>query len=355
MCGKTLFSANRPESEKKILCFGEILIRIGPLNINDDEWLNKNIFPFDIGGAEANVAIALALWNVPSSYLTATPDNWLSKQLIKYLESKNIDVSNVRYQGDKIGLLYLPYGSDMKNAGVIYDRNYSSFSQFKPGSIDWDVVFEGIEWFHFSAISPALNQSLADVCEEALTIASKKGIHISVDLNYREKLWKYNKQPHKVMPNLIKYCDLIMGNIWAEEIMLGIPVNKNLRTTISNQDYVAESKKFSETILKLFPKIRAVANTFRFDNTGDEINYFTTLYTRQSGLISSKEYKTKEVINKVGSGDCFMAGIIYGYYNNLSIQQTLEFATAAAFKKLFVPSDSTTISKDEIQKFMIEK
>lgn len=251
-------------------------------------------------------------------------------------------------------MFYLPYGTDMKNAEVIYDRNYSSFSQLKPGSIDWDMVFEGIEWFHFSAISPALNQTLTDVCEEALIIASKKGIHISVDLNYREKLWKYNKQPNEVMPNLIKYYDLIMGNIWAAEIMLDIPVNRNLKTIISNEDYLSESKKCSEIILKLFPKCTVVGHTFRFDNTGDEIKYFTTLYTGQSSLMSSKEYKTNEVINKVGSGDCFMAGIIYGYYNNLSMRRTLEFATAAAFKKLFVPSDATTISKDEIQKFMIE-
>src|SRR5690606_20683682 len=136
---------------------------------------------------------------------------------------KNIDTSAIHYSGSRVGLYYLQQGTDVKNSGVIFDRAGSSFAQLKKGMINWDEVFEGITWFHFSAIAAALSQSAAEVCEEALQAASSKGITISVDLNYRNKLWQYGKQPIEVMPGLVKYCNLVMGNLWAANVMLGIP------------------------------------------------------------------------------------------------------------------------------------
>lgn len=192
------------------------------------DWLEENSLPFYVGGAEANVATALALWGIPSAYLTALPDNLLARQIAAYLGEKGIDVSRVLYQGDRLGLYYLPKGKDLKNAGVIYDRAHSSFSALRSGMIDWDRVLEGVEWLHFSAISPALNQGVAEVCEEGLKAATGKGIMISVDLNYRAKLWQYGVAPTAVMPRLVEYCDLVMGNLWAAEKMLGIPVDVEL-------------------------------------------------------------------------------------------------------------------------------
>jgi len=170
----------------KVLSFGELLLRICPDSSGD--WLTTNSFPVYVGGAEANVAAALALWEIPSAYMTAVPDNYIARQLTGYLDELNIDTSAVRYEGDRIGLYFLDKGKDLKNAGVIYDRNYSSFSELKVGMVNWDAVFEGVTWFHFSAICPAINQSVADVCEEALIAASAKNIRISIDLNYRAKL-----------------------------------------------------------------------------------------------------------------------------------------------------------------------
>lgn len=329
----------------KVLSFGELLLRICP--DSGGEWLEKNTLPVYVGGAEANVAAALALWEIPSAYMTAIPDNYIARQLVGYLDDLHVDTSAIRYAGDRIGLYFLDKGKDLKNAGVIYDRKYSSFSELETGTIDWDKVLEGVTWFHFSAICPAINQSVADVCEEALKAASAKNITISIDLNYRAKLWKYGKEPAEILPALVQYCNLVMGNVWAAEKMLDIPVAGNLVEEHDKSSYLQQSEISSRAIMEKFPKCTAVANTFRFDE-GAGIQYYTTLYTEDELFVSS-EYKAAQIAGKVGSGDCFMAGLIYGFYKEKSPQETVDFATAAAFAKLFTESDFNTTRLEDIK------
>jgi 2-dehydro-3-deoxygluconokinase len=329
----------------KILSFGELLLRICP--DAEGSWLNDNSLPFYVGGAELNVSTALALWKVPSAYLTALPDNLITRQLIDYVEARGVDASAVQLLGDRVGLYYLHKGKDLKNAGVIYDRAHSSFSTLKPGVVNWDEVFKDVSWFHFSAICPALNQDVADVCEEALKAASERGITISLDLNYREKLWKYGKDPIDVMPALAKYCTVIMGNIWAAEKMLGIGIDEEVSRMRDKPGFLRQAEKTSVELLDHFPSCKVVANTFRFDeNLG--IRYYTTLYT-DGKLQVSNEYTAEKIVDKVGSGDCFMAGLIYGFYIKKESAEILEFATAAAYSKLFIESDATNIGIEEIQ------
>lgn len=329
----------------KVLSFGELLLRISP--DADGEWLKENKLPFYVGGAEANVATALARWNVPSAYFTALPDNFLAQQLVGYLRQQHIDTQSIYYHGDRIGLYFLPKGKDLKNAGVIYDRAGSAFVELRTGMINWDKVLEGVSWFHFSAICPAISQGIANVCEEALKAALQKNITISVDLNYREKLWKYGKQPGEIMPSLVKYCHIIMGNVWAADKMLGIPVGESLAEEDEKQSYLDQAEKTSKAIMQNYPGCKAVANTYRFDQD-EGIRYYTTLYTGQEFQVS-EEYTAKKIIDKVGSGDCFMAGLIYGFYNKIPAQQTLEFATAAAFQKLFIESDATNMTVEDVK------
>ena len=332
------------QKQGKVLSFGELLLRISP--DEGGEWLRENSFPFFIAGAELNVATALALWGVPSKYITALPDNGMTHQIVDFLQNQNIDLSDVHYHGNRLGLYFLTKGKDLKNDALIYDRAHSSFSELKPGMIDWDKHFEGVSWFHFSAICPAINKNVADVCKEALEVASRKDVIVSVDLNCRSKLWQYGKRPEEIMPGLVQYCDLIMGNVWAVETMLGIPVTPDIHESGQKSIYLKEALKTSEELMKRYPKCKAVANTFRFD-AKKEISYYAALYTGDD-FYSSDEYCSSEIINKVGSGDCFMAGLIYGFYNNFDPQQTLEFATAAAFEKLFIESDTTNIPATEI-------
>jgi 2-dehydro-3-deoxygluconokinase len=329
----------------KILSFGELLLRICP--DSQGSWLEENSLSVYVGGAEANVAAALALWEVPSAYMTAIPDNFIARQLVGYLDDLNIDTTAIHYSGERIGLYFLDKGKDLKNAGVIYDRNYSAFSELTVGAIDWDAVFEGITWFHFSAICPAVNQNVADVCEEALKAASAKGITISIDLNYRAKLWKYGKEPAEILPALVQYCDLVMGNVWAAEKMLGIPVSETFADEHDKSAYLQQSQLSSKAILEQFPKCRSVANTFRFDH-GNGIQYYTTLYTEDQ-LYISNEYIADQIAGKVGSGDCFMAGLIYGFYKHMKPQEIVDFATSAAFAKLFTESDFNTTKLEDIK------
>lgn len=356
------------------MSFGELLLRICP--DAGGGWLKENSLPFYVGGAEANVATALALWGIPSAYFSALPDNLLAHQVAGYLEEKGVDMSRVLYQGERLGLYFLPKGKDVKNAGVIYDRDHSSFSALKPGEIDWDAVLADVGWLHFSAISPALNQSVAEVCGEMLRVAAdKKGITISVDLNYRPKLWQYGVAPTAVMPGLVQYCDVVMGNLWAAEKMLGIPVDTVLTGTDRKVDYLEHARLTSEQIVAKFPRVKQVAKTFRFDRGATGIQYYTAFYARGGGkagdggrsggqagsgdggegqLYSSREYFSDKIVDKVGSGDCFMAGLIRGISRGQAVQETLEFATAAAFQKLFIPSDATDQRAEEIQKFMTD-
>jgi 2-dehydro-3-deoxygluconokinase len=331
-----------------VLTFGEMLIRIS-LKSNG-EWMQRSRFPFYIGGAELNVAAALALWGIPSKYITAVPDNFMAADLLCHLASKNIDVSAIHKCGKRLGLFYLSEGEDMKHDALIYDREGTAFAELRTGMIDWDKVFDGVRWFHFSAICPALSKHTSDVCEEALTIARSKGIAISIDLNYREKLWQYGVPPVQVMPRLVQYCDVVMGNIWAAEKMLGLTVNNDLKDGGSKADYLDAALFTSEKIAKAYPNCRVVANTFRFlDN--NIIKYYTTLYT-QGAFYSSTTYTSAGVLNKVGSGDCFMAGLIYGVCSNLNASNTLKFATTAAFAKLFTSGDATDMTAEQIIKII---
>ncbi|MCD0488734.1 sugar kinase [Pedobacter sp. MC2016-14] len=329
----------------KVLSYGELLLRICP--DAEGSWLKENGLPFYVGGAELNVATALALWEVPSAYFTALPDNFMSKQLVEYVDELKIDTSAIQFQGDRIGLYYLHKGKDLKNSGVIYDRAHSSFAEIKLNTINWDEVLKDVSWFHFSAICPALSQAAADLCEEVLKEASARNISISIDLNYRAKLWQYGKQPGEVLPALAKYCTLIMGNLWAAERMLNIPVREGLVEEDQKKAYLEQAKTTSEELMKQYPKCTAVANTFRFD-VGKGIRYYTTLYT-EGKLNVSTEYTAEAIVDKVGSGDCYMAGLIYGFYKELPAAEVLEFATAAAFSKLFVESDATNIKADEVK------
>lgn len=329
----------------RILSFGELLLRICP--DAGGQWLQDNQLPFFVGGAEANVATALAVWGLPSAYLTALPENFLSEQLVGYLQGRGVQTDPIVYQGERLGLYYLPKGKDLKNAGVIYDRAHSAFAGLQPGTIDWDQVLAGVGWFHFSAICPAITQNVAQVCAEALQAAAQRNITISLDLNYRAKLWKYGQDPVQVMPGLAQYCNLIMGNIWAANNMLGIGLDEKLIAGLDKDSLLAHARRSSEEILQQFPKCKAVANTFRFDQ-GAGIRYFTTLYT-EGELHQSHEYQLDRILDKVGSGDCFMAGLIYGFCQDLAPDDTLAFATAAAVNKLFILSDATTSTVADIE------
>jgi 2-dehydro-3-deoxygluconokinase len=328
-------------SEQAVLCFGEILLRMSPVLRRD--WIHKASMPVYIGGAELNVATALARWDTPVKYCTAMPDHYLSHEILEELKSHNIDVSPVYFSGQRIGTYYLPQGADLKNAGVIYDRAHSSFATLQPGMIDWDKVLQGCSWFHFSAISPALNENAALVCKEALKVASAKGLTISVDLNYRAKLWQYGKQPDEIIPELVQYCTVIMGNIWSVETLLGLKSPIESSEGMTNADLEAAAGKSMMQLHQHYPKATSFGYTFRLDK-----DYWGVLQHGREMAVS-KHFKIDGIVDKVGSGDCFMAGLIYGLYYGQKPKDTINYAAAAAFGKLHEFGDATRQTVDQVK------
>ncbi|WP_126973729.1 sugar kinase [Gynurincola endophyticus] len=332
--------------KNKVFCFGELLLRLSP--VLNGEWIRQGEMPVFIGGAELNVATALAKWNLPVKYSSALPDHYLSHEICEALIKKQIDVSAMHFSGKRIGTYYLPQGIDMKNAGVIYDRAYSSFSELTPGMINWYEVLKDVSWFHFTAINPALTPNVVDVCEEALKVCKEKGITISIDLNYRAKLWQYGKSPVDVMPRLLPYCDVVMGNIWAANSLLGIDVDPEIHIQANKDELLVHSIKTAQAIQVAYPQVKTIAQTFRFDVGEKGISYFATLYKNDNQYIS-KHLSANEIIDKVGSGDCFMAALIYSLYNELPAQQVINMAACAAFGKLFEKGDTTQQTIEKIQ------
>jgi 2-dehydro-3-deoxygluconokinase len=324
---------------KKIFCFGELLLRLSPAL--QGEWLRQASLPLYLGGSELNVATALARWHIPVGYCTALPRNYLSEEICQAIMEKNIDVSPVQFLGSRVGIYFLPQGLDLKNAEVIYDRADSSFANLRTGMIDWEKMFNGFSWFHFSAISPAINENLAAVCLEALEVASKMNMTISIDLNHRAKLWQYGKNPIDIMASLVSYCDVVMGNIWSASSLLGMPVPEDIHRAAKKSGYLLQAKETSIAIQEAFPKCTIVAQTFRFDHPGEGIHYYATCWKEEKSY-HSREYTCVHVEDKIGTGDCFMAGLIYGLSLDLGAQDTIELATAAAVGKFQERGDATS-------------
>lgn len=328
----------------KVITFGEILLRLSPE-------LAKNTAAIYVGGAEANVAAALANWGTEVAYISKVPENGLSKDVLRQLENRGIHTDRVLWGGERIGIYYLAQGSDLKHAEVVYDRAWSSFSRIQPGTVDWDALLGDAEWFHWTAITPALNPDAAAVTREVLEAATRKGMTISTDLNYRSKLWQYGKKPADVMPELVQYCDVVMGNIWAANNMLGTGLDTAALEKDEKSIYLQQAEQVAGEITSKYTRCKQVAFTFRFSHAPSHNLYYAFYYN--AGRVSvSRQYDTSEVIDRVGSGDCFMAGLIHARLQGLDDQQVISFAAAAAYSKFFVRGDFNTTSAEEIIKLI---
>ncbi|MCX8020347.1 MAG: sugar kinase [Chitinophagaceae bacterium] len=331
---------------KKIFCFGELLLRYSPQP--NRHWIRQAQMAVYPGGAELNVAAALASWKVPVKYFTAIPKNYLSADIVGELAEKGVDVSSILYSGKRIGIYYLLQGSELKGDAVIYDREDSSFASLKTGEVNWEKHMHDCEVIHWSAITPALNADSAALCREAVCTASQLNKTLTVDLNYRARLWQYGVNPPAIMDELVSHCHIIMGNIWSAEKLLGIKAVISASEGYSIDDLTKAAK---ETILRIrekYPKVHTVALTFRLEKT-----YFAVMQ-RQDHFEVSETFSLDHIIDRAGSGDCFMAGILYGYVNNLSAQETLNLAAAAAVGKMHEKGDCTKQTIQDVRQNILQ-
>ena len=320
-----------------ILSFGEILIRQQSLgNSFFDKTNNRlEIFP---GGSEANVAASLAQMGDKVTYSSALPTNALSDEILEILNNLGVQTDKAIRIGDRVGSYILMSANGLSKGEVIYDRKYSSFSQLTAADIDLDRLFHNVSWFHWTALTPALNQQAAELMLTLLQEASKRHITVSVDLNYRNRLWQYGKDPIEVMPELAAYCDVIMGNIWAANKMLGIAVDESLDRNTPRGTYILAAEESAQEIFKRYSKCKHIAYTFRFMDTPNHNLFYGTYHTPDKH-VSSDTMETFEVVDRIGSGDAFMAGYIHGLVNNMTPQQIIDTATGAGYHKLFVKGD----------------
>lgn len=329
------------ENKTHITCFGELLLRLSP-QLNG-AWIRNQQLAVFIGGAELNVATALAHWGLPVSYCTQLPDHYLSHEIVDYLNTLQIKTTDIQYGGDRMGTYYLPSGTDIKQGGVIYDRAYSAFWNLKVQDLDWSTLLQHSSRFHFSAISPALNASVADVCLEAVQTAHALGIPVSVDLNDRAKLWQYTRDKPGVMKRYLSYCKVVMGNLWSVASLLDIQHGLPDQATYANEQLVDASRRVMNAIQTQWPEVETMAFTFRMAD-----RYFSVLQHQQR-FVSSSVYDMKSVQNQVGSGDCYMAALLYQLVQGGDPTAVIEFATSAARGKMNEAGDATRQSVQEIE------
>ncbi|EJL74480.1 sugar kinase [Chryseobacterium populi] len=324
----------RDSFSNKIICFGELLLHFAP--DFHGNWLNDQSMKVFVGGAEYNVASALAQWNNSVKLLSALPGNFIGNQLETLLKNKGIEILAEKNNG-RIGTFYLSSDGDMQNTSVVYDRFPSVFAQSDFNTFSFDEIFSEVKWLHISTITPALSESAYAKCFGLMKEAASRKITVSLDLNYRAALWKDKRSSEKIKA-LMPFVSILMGNIWSIQQFLEIPIEYELNGSFEDKNLLKQAEKSASEIQKIYPNVKMTANTFRFTN-GEEVNYYATLFADEK-LFVSQPYYSDKIEERVGSGDSFMAALIHGIIKGNSLQQVLEDAAKVAFKKLFVKGDT---------------
>jgi 2-dehydro-3-deoxygluconokinase len=297
------------------------------------------------------VAVSLANYGEDVEFVTRLPKNDIAAACVRELRGFGVGTSNIVYGGERMGIYFLETGAVARPSKVIYDRAHSSISTIPSGEIDWAAVFAGAEWFHFTGITPAISREAAEVCLEACQMANKMGVTVSCDLNYRKNLWKWGKSASEVMPALVECCDVILGNEEDAEKVFGIkPEGFDVTATEGEVDQAA-FKSVCQQLMERFPRAKRVIITLRGSINADHNTWGGVLYDGEK-LYSSKRYDITHIVDRVGGGDSFMGGLIYGLRNYADLQQALEFAVAASALKHTVYGDFNLVSVSEVETLM---
>lgn len=330
----------------KALTFGEIMLRLKAPG--HERLLQSQRFEATFGGGEANVAVSLANYGMDAAFLTVLPQNALGDACISELRRFNVDTSRILKGPGRMGIYYLEAGANQLPSKVIYDRAYSSISLAGPGTIDWDAAFKDVDWFHITGITPAVSESLMMLSVESVQEAKKRGITVSCDLNYRKNLWKYGKTANEVMCIIAANSDVLIANEEDVQKSLGITIDVDVESgQIDSNKY----KKLSNKVLELYPNVKKIAITLRESRSADSNGWSACLNNREEFMVS-KHYDINDIIDRVGGGDSFAGGLIYGLTHYETDREALEFAVAASCLKHSILGDFNRISVDDAEKLM---
>ncbi len=329
----------------KIVTFGEIMVRLGAPDYL--RLVQTNKFDVSYAGAEANVAVSLANYGMDVDYITCLPDNPIAERCIIELRGLKVGVDHIQRTGKRMGILYLETGSNARPSKVYYDREDSSFATIKKGSVDWENILKGADWFHWTGITPALSENTAEECKKAIQTANRLGVTVSCDINYRGNLWKYGKTATEVMQELVAGSDIILGNEEDCEKVFGIkPQNFDASNTEGKIDQNA-FKGVCQQMMQKFPRCKKMVVTLRGAINANHNTWGGILYNGYE-LIESRRYDITNIVDRVGGGDSFMGGLIYGFLH-YDTSKALEFAVAASCLKHTIKGDFNKVSISEIE------
>jgi 2-dehydro-3-deoxygluconokinase len=316
---------------KKIVTLGEVMLRLSPPG--NQRFFQTHSFDVEFGGSEANVGAALAYWGMDVAHITAFPDHEIGWAAAGQLRKNGIDTRFIPHVSGRMGVYYLEQGAMQRSSQVIYDRAGSSFANLEPSKLNWDAILEGADWLHWSGITPALSQSCAELTLAALQKAQEKGVRVSGDLNYRSNLWQFGKAPHDIMPKLMELTHVIIAG------------TRDFKQCL-NEDY----KSFTEVrnmAFERFPQLDYIVKTDRISHSSSNNTISATLFGKKK-TFSSRSYELTHIVDRVGTGDAFGGGLIYGLLH-MKPKDAIEFAMAAGAIKHSVPGDILLCSLQEVK------
>jgi len=327
---------------KKYFTFGEIMLRLKPPHC--ERFFQSPLLEATFGGGEANVAVGLARFGLNVAYVSVIPNNPIGDACLGELRRQGVDTTFIVRKGDRLGIYFLEAGANQRPSKVIYDRSHSAIAEAKPGDINWDRAFNGASWFHITGITPAISLSASELSLEAVKKAREKGIIVSCDLNFRGKLWKYGKSAPEVMTELVKYADIVIGNEEDCQKSLGVKIDVDIESgSLQTEKY----RELTDKILSLHPNIKKIAITLRESYSANHNGWSAILNNREEFFVS-KKYEIHNIVDRVGAGDTFAAGLIYGLNNLNNDEEALEFAVAASCLMHSIPGDLPLLSLEEV-------
>jgi 2-dehydro-3-deoxygluconokinase len=332
----------------QVVTFGEIMLRLSPPE--HLRFAQARSYDAIYGGGESNVAISLSIFGIGANYITRLPDNDIGQACLNYLRQFGVGTNHIVRGGDRLGIYFLEHGAVSRGSKVIYDRAGSALATIEEGMIDWDTAFDGAEWFHWTGITPAISEGAAKVCLEAVRAANKHGLTVSTDLNYRKNLWKWGKHPGDVMEELVALCDVAIGNEEDAAKVFGIHAPD---TDVTSGALDAEKYHYvCERLSERFPRLKTIAITLRGSLSASH-NTWSAVLWHGMDMYSGPTYDITHIVDRVGGGDSFVAGLIFGLKSyGEDYQRALEFAVAASALKHTIFGDFNLVTVAEVEKLM---
>jgi 2-dehydro-3-deoxygluconokinase len=336
---------------ERVITLGEVMLRLKSPEF--ERFFQSACLEATFGGGEANVASSLAIFGLDAAFVTSLPDNPIADACIASLRSRGVDTSLIHRGGERVGIYFLEAGANQRPSKVVYDRAHSSISTLDAAELDWDAVFEGADWFHITGITPALSPSAAELSLCAVQEARARGVTISCDYNYRSKLWKYGKAAPEVMRDLVQHVDVGIANEEDCQRSLGVSVEAgDWESAVSSGDldaarYEALCRKMFET----FPNLKVQAITLRESYSASHNGWSACLYNGEDFFVS-RRYDITHIVDRVGGGDSFAAGLIYGLVTGMADAEALAYAVAASALKHTIPGDINLSTRAEVLRLM---